>query len=225
MELELLEQGMKNPQPKPLISPATHVPVLEIDLWDGDDYWGIPLGTECVDLDETINFLEGNRDQSLWFSVMVGLNYDSHLTFEVVRWILEQPDCDAINAVVAFGAMAGPTLCGTPASGDPALGGDQLATLKIIEERERANRPYTVQFGPCSQQLKAHGDPSLGDGRGLLLNAREAAARLKAGEMPMLQIPEQTLRSGGTGAFDIVMCHVDECGIYVVPKGSKRVHG
>lgn len=218
-ELQLLQQQAKRPKFKPIITVARYVPVREADLWHGDDRWH-PEGTECVELDETIDYLSACRDQSLWFSVIIGLNYDHSSTLDVVRWMLEQPDCDAVNAVTAFGLLSGPMFCGMSASDDQA-GARELAALKVIVAREQSSKPYAVQLGPCRTLLSRFGDSKQGDGRQLLKDAREAAARLKSGERPMLLIPEETLLSGGTGAHSIVMHHVDECGIYVMPRGGK----
>jgi hypothetical protein len=220
-ELQLLHQQAQRPKFKPIVTVAHYAPVLETDLWHGDEYWH-PEGTEYVDLHETIDYLAACRDQSLWFSVRNGLNYDHASTLDVVRWILEQPDCDAINAVLAFGVLSGPMFCGMPTLQDTPAVMKELAALKVIEAREQASKPYVAQLGPCREMLFRFGDPNQGDGRWLLMKAREEAARLKSGERPMLLIPEETLRSGGTGARNIVMYHVDEGGICVVPRGRDR---
>ena len=45
-----------------------------------------------------IPFLEVNRDPQLWAHVAMGMNYDAAETYDVLYWIVDQPDCEAAIA-------------------------------------------------------------------------------------------------------------------------------
>jgi Domain of unknown function (DUF4274) len=217
-EIELIQEEMRTPQPRvrPVISPKTYDPVPTSALWKGEEYWGHPDGTEYVD--DLISYLEGCRNQSLWFSFILGCNYDIAHSLTVVRWMLEQPDCDAVNALAAFECLQGNHLCGMPASDVSPSYDDSLSALKIIEAREIANRSYVTKLGPWK-----HVVPYL-DKEQVLMNARSQAAGLQSGERPALLIPTETLRSAGTGERNIIMYCVDECTVWVEPKLGRTNH-
>jgi hypothetical protein len=217
-EIEWIQEQMRNPQPKPRVSPDTYDPILASTLWKGDEYWGTPLNATNVELEDTIDFLAKNRDQSLWFSVIRHLPKNDPAGVETVEWILRQPDCDAVNALAIFGMYSGPTYCGK-SSASANLGKDRaLPALKIIEARDQSDNPYPVRLGPCRHLMPKFGDESLGNGRLLLRKAQAEAQALPPGEVPALMIPERTLLSGGTGPENIVVYHVDAVGLIVVPK-------
>jgi hypothetical protein len=209
---------MRNPQPKPLVSPDKYDPLLASTLWKGDEYWGTPLDAQNVELEDTIDFLAKNRDQSLWFSVIRDLPKNVPAGVETVEWILRQPDCDAVNALAIFGMYSGPMYCGKSSASDD-LGKDRaLPALKIIEARDQSDNPYPVRLGPCRHLMPKLGDESLGNGRLLLRKAQTEAQALQPGEVPALTIPERTLLSGGTGPENIEIYHVDTIGLIVVPR-------
>ncbi|WP_299944636.1 DUF4274 domain-containing protein [uncultured Ruegeria sp.] len=214
-QLDIVKAGIQeNPA-----DPKDMVPVPERANYRDGTYFGHPLNSFGVSLDETIPFLETHRDQSLWFSVVSGLNYDLPSTYETIGWIISQPDCDALVAVKAYNYLEGPYFCGKP-KGDPyAEKSDALGVLRLIAERERCGESYIVELSYDSRLMNGV------TGEDQIKQSLDAQTQLEEDQISILDIPEFTLRAGGTGDTLIVEYSVDEDGILVMPKSQAAILG
>ncbi|TMV02566.1 DUF4274 domain-containing protein [Ruegeria sediminis] len=197
--------------------PQDMVPVPERALFRDGEYFGHPLNSFGVSLEEIVPFLDVHRDQSLWFSVVAGLNYDISLTFEVIEWILAQPDCDALVAVKAFQYLAGPYFCGEPSDDPYAVKANALRPLSVIVEREQAGIDYVVGLAYDNRSMDGV------TGKRLLEEARRAKSKLTEDQQSILEIPEKTLLAGGGGAKPIEKYSVDEDGILALSKSQAAI--
>ena len=209
-ELEILKSG----EPEHPSDPRDMVPVpTRVFIRDGE-YWGHPLNSFGVEPEDIIPFLEVHREQSLWYSVIAGLNYGLPNTCKIIEWILGQSDCDALNAVKAFDYLDGPFFCGKHAEDRYAKKSDALSPLKLITEREQAGKHYVVEL--AYDYRSRSGETS----EGLIESARCGMRELKADERPIIEIPEATLLAGGKGTRPVEEYSVDESGILALAKGQ-----
>jgi hypothetical protein len=53
-----------------------------------------------------LEWLPGNSDPDLWHLLVSNLNYDYKETLEIIRWIVNQPDCDGATAALALSMIS-----------------------------------------------------------------------------------------------------------------------
>lgn len=214
-ELEILKSGgIGHPT-----DPHDVVPVPTSAFIRDGEYWGHPLNSFEMEPQDIIPFLEVHRDQSLWYSVISGLNYDDANTCDIIEWILDQSDCDALNAIKAFDYLEGAFFCGKHEEDGYANRSKALSPLKLITARERAGQHYVVEL-ECD--YRSRGGETVEE---LIASARREMHKLKADERPILEIPEITLLAGGKGAKPVEEFSVDETGILVLAKGQAEMLG
>ncbi|WIY24801.1 hypothetical protein [Parasedimentitalea psychrophila] len=212
-EIELLKSG---PQDNPA-DPNDMVPVPNRALYRDGEYFGQPLNSFTVSPEDIIPFLEVHRDQSLWFSVISQLNYDFSITYEIVKWILLQSDCDGLNAVKAFGYLSGPHFCGKHVGDRYAKNSQALPLLKLITDHEQAGKHYVVELAYDARSMNNV------TSEGLLGEARRSRDELNAEERPVVDIPEATLLAGGKGTKPVEEYCVDESGLLAMAKRQAAI--
>lgn len=212
-QLEMLKSG----RPEPIIDPANMVPILAKVCFQNGEFFGPPLNSHSLFLKDLIPCLEVNREQSLWLSVIKGINYSSNSLHFIVEWILDQPDCDALIAAVVFSFFDGPVLCGTSTEDKYAMRSEGLPLLKRINEREKAGKHYVVELA-CDRSSRHEKTPEE-----LLEMARHNRSKLKDGEQAVIEIPEVTLLAAGRGTKPIEEYEVDEVGITVLERGQEAI--
>ncbi|MEL7206599.1 MAG: DUF4274 domain-containing protein, partial [Pseudomonadota bacterium] len=152
-----------------------------------------------------------------WHSVISHLNYDSPETYEVIEWILSQPDCDALLALRAFDYLEGHCFCALSASDKYVGSSKEVALVRLIAEREKSGPQYKSDL-KCD--YLSRGGLNVDE---LIEKARVAQSELKAGELPAAEIPVHTLKAAGRGKLPLEEYSVDECGILALPKSQAAI--
>ncbi|MCB1328895.1 MAG: hypothetical protein KDK28_05345 [Maritimibacter sp.] len=211
-ELAMLEMGLEVPP----IDLHDVCPVPASALSRNGEFLGYPLNSQIVPPEQTIEFLNICRDQSLWLAVIKGCNHDNPVVSDIYDWILSQPDCDAQVAIWAFMYLGGPHFCGK-AVGDKYAEDAQslLKPLRRIVQREDSGNHFVSGLRHRKQRPIPGWDPET-----LLEEARRAQRNLEDGQLPLLRIPETLLMAYEKGTEEIVDYVVDETGILVLSKAQ-----
>ncbi|MEP5761405.1 MAG: DUF4274 domain-containing protein [Litoreibacter sp.] len=194
--------------------PNDVVPVLSKAVYDNDEYFGHPLHSFHVEPKDITSLLEVHRNQSLWLCIVSGLNYDLARTYEVVGWILRQPDCDALVAMKAFDSLSGIFFVGKSSEDSYAKSSEALPPLKIISARENTNQHYAIKLAYDLDIMNGVTSEAL------IAAASSAKAALPANEVSALEIPEATLRKAGKGTVITEEFFVEEPGVLVLPRNT-----
>ena len=121
------------PEPELGITNPSLAAAAIVGFFNRFDFDKIPTVDQRVDFEEcgTIAGLEQSRDPDLWHLVPGGFNFDSERTFEVLNWIIEQPECDRATAALIF-----LRLCGSDYVGKPIIPEDERSrpTAEIINK-------------------------------------------------------------------------------------------
>jgi len=163
-----------------------------------------------------IAFLEINRDQSLWLSVVLEMNHDSGATHDIYDWILNQPDCDAQVANWAYSLLEGPYFCGKDKGDKFAENSGALRPLRTIAQRDAAGQHFVVGL----MHIKANNDPLFRLDT-MLLRSQQSLDELAEDQEPLVAIPKTLLASFDNGTDPVASYYVHECGVAVVPKGHE----
>jgi hypothetical protein len=161
-----------------------------------------------VRFDEMPGFLQVHRDQSLWLACLTAVNPggDVAAIANFHKWILSQPDCDNVLAVVAWGWWGGHRCCGL-ASDHVASIWDGLEVPAFIARRAK-DQPFTT--GALSDPWPE------GTRSTLLARARSEEERLDPTAEPVARVPVEMLEHRPTGRTPRTGFGVDEAGLFVV---------
>lgn len=146
-----------------------------------------------------------HRDQSLWVSLIQGMNfdYDHKDTF---FWMLEQDDCDLALATFIYKTMLGPIWCG-PEEGTRGM--PEWARQVVLALVERESRKPFVSYG--------YADLDTVDRDKLLNEFIAASQKLEASQVASISVPTRLLVARPTGETNFKEYYSDETGLLFVP--------
>ncbi len=176
---------------------------------------------ETVLIDEVVEFLETQRDQSLWYSIISNMNYDyGEPVSHVAEWMLQQDDCDVAIAVLAYSLMSGEYFCGVQHETECCVSVEFLKPLRIIEARE-TTRPFKENALKVPKR-----DLYLFDQSEMLEISVNAAARLASSQgtgtkvTGLISVPENLLKTELKGTVPLSSYVAFDTGPMVVPIGQ-----
>jgi len=173
-----------------------------LQLPAADPPWQTHSLEYLVTLDSAIPWLGQHRDPALWYMLVRDLNYDQDVTYDIVGWILKQPDCPNAVAACAIERIDWPEIYGM--ADPPVWNARALCLLQIVALRETgAGFPTDTLSDPFGHDRS----PMVNR---CLLAAQSAKAN---GITPVLPMPFRTLTAAPRGPVPRTAYEVDETGI------------
>lgn len=180
-------------------------PILTSPIWETHELVRV---TALPDLPK---WLAQHRDPGLWYMLVRDLNYDLDTTFDVVGWILEQPDCPNAVATLAIKQAHWPEVYGM--DDPPDWNGRVLKLLQIISARD----------GAAGYPTDTLCDAVAFDRSGLIDQCVVAVQKAHSeGVTPVLPLPYRTLSANPRGPLPQTDFEIDEAGLMTwVARGGR----
>lgn len=161
--------------------------------------------TPLVSPKDLTGYLADHRDPGLWRALVHELDRDSETTWQVIAWMLDQPDCHVCVPIEFARLVRIAEYCGRP---ETAIARPQALTLLRQITRRDMDRPFVAKEGA------AHARD--------LLEACHAARRqcVVRGQVPALAVPDRTLGARYAAPSCPEHLVVDHAGIHQWPSAA-----